>query len=87
MIGILFFGLILGMMAAALSKDFNPRNIIGWVIIATFGALEGRFIASLLSLNQDYVPALSAACTVMGAILLISIKLMIRPKEYPHQLA
>jgi len=79
MLGWIFFGLIVGIVAKLLTPGRDPGGFVITILIGIAGALVGGFIGRFLGLYRPGQPA-GFMMAVLGSILLLLLYRFTRPR-------
>ena len=79
-IGWIFFGLVVGIIAKLLMPGRDPGGIILTILLGVVGSVVGGFIGRMLGMYPPGHPA-GWLMSILGAILLLSLyRLLVRPR-------
>lgn len=84
----ILFGIVFGLIMSSLRRDFRPKEILGYALLATVGGLYGNFIMSVLEESMGLENTLIRAFMIItGGLFLCTIKALLNNRKSTHHLA
>src|SRR5687768_12977415 len=81
---LLFFGLVIGVLARMLHPGRDNMNLLWTILLGVWGSILGGWIGSLLSIDVDEGLRRWIAATLGALVLLIVYSMLVRRKPHEH---